>query len=66
MTAALQRAAPAHFVADLDQWNAFFAACGAITRNEDGWQGIDTTKAPADAVATYGRLLSVGYANGWL
>lgn len=62
----LQRAAPAHFVADINKFNEFFAACGAITRDSDGWQGIDTTKAPADAVDQYGRLLSVGYAKGWL
>jgi hypothetical protein len=66
MTAALQRAAPAHFVADLDKMHAYFAACGAITRDSDGWQGIDTSKAPADAVESYGRLLSTGYAKGWL
>jgi hypothetical protein len=62
----LQRAAPAHFVADIRRYNELFAACGAISRNSEGWQGIDTTKAPADAVAAYGRLLSVGYAKGWL
>lgn len=62
----LQRAAPAHFVADLRRYHELFAACGAISRNSDGWQGIDTTKAPADAVDAYGRLLSIGYAKGWL
>jgi hypothetical protein len=43
-----------------------FAACGAITRDSDGFQGIDTTKAPSDAVDAYGRLLQVGYSKGWL
>lgn len=62
----LQRAAPAHFVADLQRFNEMFAVCGAITRDQDGWQGIDTAKAPADAVAAYGQLLSVGYCKGWL
>jgi hypothetical protein len=62
----LQRAAPAHFVADLDKMHEFFAACGAVTRNSDGFQGIDTTKAPADAVESYGRLLQLGYSRGWL
>ena len=62
----MQRAAPAHFVADLDKMNAFFAACGAITRDSDGWQGIDVSKAPADAVEAYGRLLQRGYSNGWI
>lgn len=62
----LQRAAPVHFVADLRRFNEMFAACGAIARDSDGWQGIDTTKAPADAVESYGRLLQQGYARGWL
>jgi hypothetical protein len=62
----LQRAAPAHFVADLRRYHEMFAACGAITRDSDGWQGIDTTKAPSDAVDAYGRLLRVGYSKGWL
>ena len=62
----LQRAAPAHFVAELDQMHAFFAACGAITRNGSGAQGIDVTKAPEDAVAAYGHLLQRGYSKGWL
>ena len=62
----LQRAAPVHFVRDLRRYNEMFAVCGAITRDSDGWQGIDTTKAPADAVEAYGRLLQRGYSNGWL
>lgn len=62
----LQQAAPAHFVADLERMNHFFAACGAITRDDDGWQGIDTSKAPSDAVDAYGRLLSLGCSKGWL
>jgi hypothetical protein len=62
----LQLEAPAHYVADLRKMNEFFAACGAITRDSTGWQGIDTSKAPADAVEMYGRLLSMGYAKGWL
>lgn len=62
----LQLAAPAHFVADLTKMNHFFAACGAITRDETGAQGIDTSKAPADAVASYSKLLSTGYSKGWL
>jgi hypothetical protein len=62
----LQRAAPAHFVADLNKMHHFFAACGAITRDSDGWQGIDTAKAPADAVDAYGKLLSIGYSRGWI
>lgn len=62
----LQQAAPAHFVADLERLNHFFAACGAITRDQSGAQGIDSTKAPADAVAAYGRLLAKGHKRGWL
>ena len=62
----LQLAAPAHFVADIRRYNELFAVCGAISRDSDGWQGIDVTKAPADAVAAYGQLLSLGYAKGWL
>jgi len=62
----LQLAAPAHFVADIRRYNEMFAACGAISRDGDGWQGIDVTKAPADAVEAYGQLISVGYAKGWL
>ena len=62
----LQLAAPAHFVTDLRRYNELFAVCGAISRDADGWQGIDVSKAPADAVAAYGRLLSVGYSRGWL
>jgi hypothetical protein len=62
----LQRAAPAHFVADLRRYHEMFAACGAITRGSDGSQGIDTTRAPSDAVDAYGRLLQQGYAKGWL
>lgn len=61
-----QRAAPLHFERDLRRFSEMFAACGAITRDQDGRQGIDVTKAPADAVAAYGQLLSVGYARGWL
>lgn len=62
----LQRAAPAHFVTDMNRFRDLFAVCGAITRDSDGWQGIDTTKAPADAVDQYGQLLSIGYAKGWI
>ncbi|MDR6794850.1 hypothetical protein J2X12_002861 [Pseudarthrobacter oxydans] len=62
----LQRAAPAHFVADIRRYNELFAVCGAIYRDGDGWQGVDTSKAPADAVEAYGRLLRQGYLNGWL
>lgn len=62
----LQLEAPAHFVADINKMTHYFAACGAITRDESGWQGIDTSKAPADAVTAYSKLLSVGYARGWL
>jgi hypothetical protein len=62
----LQLEAPAHFVADLTKMNHFFAACGAITRDESGWQGIDTSKAPADAVESYTRLLAKGHRKGWL
>jgi hypothetical protein len=62
----LQRAAPAHFVADLRRYHEMFAACGAITRGSDGSQGIDTTRAPSDAVDAYGRLLQQGYSKGWL
>ena len=62
----LQRAAPVHFVNDLRRYTELFAACGAITRDDSGWQGIDTTKAPADAVAAYGQLLQLGYSRGWL
>lgn len=62
----LQLEAPAHFVADLTRMNHFLAACGAITRDPSGAQGIDTAKAPADAVAAYGRLLAKGHKRGWL
>jgi hypothetical protein len=62
----LQRAAPLHFVRDIRRFNEMFAACGAITRDSDGWQGIDTSKAPADAVDAYGQLLSVGFSKGWI
>jgi hypothetical protein len=62
----LQLAAPVYFKADLRRLEELFAVCGAIYRDSDGWRGIDPSKAPADAVEAYGRLLQQGYSKGWL
>ncbi len=52
------------FDADLDRMNARFEALGAIVTFDDGFQGIDPTKAPAALVSAYSGLLQYGYANG--
>jgi hypothetical protein len=50
--------------ADLDRVGAQLEALGAVITFDDGFQGIDPTKAPVALVGAYSRLMQYGYANG--
>jgi hypothetical protein len=54
------------FTADLDRMNRTLHDLGAIVTGEDGWRGVDPTKAPAGLVTAYGARTSYGYARGLL
>lgn len=54
-------------------WNRDFANvdkiitnAGAVVTADDGFQWIDESKVGAGTVRLYSKLVSVGYAKGWL
>ena len=59
--------APEFFRADLQRLNDVLSAAGAVLPPDptDGFQGLDPTILP-QVQATYARLQSHGWAQGWL
>ena len=59
--------APAFFRADVLRLNALLRTSGAILPPDpqDGYVGLNPTILP-EVQATYARLQSYGYANGWI
>ena len=60
------KATRAAFAADVARINAAFEKAGALVAFEDGFVGIDESKAPAALVSAYKGLTQMGYANGWI
>lgn len=54
------------FDRDLERFNGWFHAAGAVVTHDDGTRGIDPAKAPADLVRAYRKLICFGAANGLL
>jgi len=54
------------FDADLARFNATLNDLDAVVTEPDGFRWIDRTKAPAELLEAYCRLVSYGYANGLL
>ncbi len=48
-----------------DSMNAELQRLDAVRQTSDGFQYIDVTKVSETFVSSYGRMISVGYANGW-
>lgn len=55
-----------HFDRDLEKLNRWLRDRGALIECEDGFVGIDESKAPESLINAYSRLLQFGYANGLL
>lgn len=62
----LTSAAPAHYAADLARFNKALADMGAIAEGADGWAYLNPWRVPERVLDAYSRLLTLGYAQGWL
>jgi len=59
-------ASDAVFANDLARFNVMLNDLDAVVTEPDGFRWIDRTKAPAELLEAYCRLVSYGYANGLL
>ena len=53
------------FARDLERHNSALKSCGAVIETGDSF-AIDPERAPDALISSYRRLLSYGYANGYL
>lgn len=54
------------FIADLDRFNKSLRDMGAVITESDGSQWIDTFKVPTEFLNAYTKLVSIGYAKGYI